>query len=206
MRRMVEDVLNKLQPDGLTVLDIGCGTGVLGVPIAQRASKYTGVDLSPEAVAVLAELLPSSDIRWLDITRDDLDDLGMFDRVLAYAVLHYVASEAEGERFVRRALERLTPGGRALFGNIPLPNPDLPHSVVEKGTGLLWSARGRIQGRPKRAVVGGMPAGYCLPLTRVLIDGWLQGIPAIRWRWVAPRTGVPMQRRRADLLVEKSLE
>ncbi len=203
MRRMVEDVIAKLTPDGMTVIDIGCGTGVLGVPIARRAARYAGVDISPEAVAVLSELLPASEIRCADVTRDDLTDLGRFDRVLSYAVLHYVASEAEGERFVRNALEFLAPGGHALLGNIPLPSADLPHTLPQRAAGLVWSARRRIQHRPSRTVVGGIPAGYCLPLTRGLIESWLQRIPDVRWRWVAPRVGVPLQRRRADLLIEK---
>lgn len=203
MRRMVEDVIAKLEPDGMTVIDIGCGTGVLGVPIARRAARYAGVDLSPEAVGVLSKLLPASDIRCADVTRDDLSYLGTFDRVLVYAVLHYVASEAEGERFVRRALELLAPGGHALIGNIPLPSGDLPHSVRQRAAGLAWRARRRVQHRPRRTVAGGIPAGYCLPLTRELIDSWLQRIPTLRWRWVAPRVGVPLQRGRADLLIDK---
>ena len=53
MRRMVEDVIAKLEPDGMTVIDIGCGTGVLGVPIARRAARYAGeADRARVAVAV----------------------------------------------------------------------------------------------------------------------------------------------------------
>ncbi|MDQ2959653.1 MAG: class I SAM-dependent methyltransferase [Candidatus Dormibacteraeota bacterium] len=203
MQRMVDDVLTKLRPDGVTVIELGCGTGVLGVPIARRASAYTGVDVSREAVAVLRERLPAADVRCLDVTRDDLTGLGTFDRVLVYAVLHYVTTETEGSLFVRNALSLLKPGGVALFGNLPMPSADLPHTVVQRVAGMAWSAARRL-GRPRsRTQVGGLPPGYCLPLTRLMIDGWVGSVRGTRSRWLTPRLGTPMQRTRADLLVEK---
>jgi SAM-dependent methyltransferase len=204
MRRMVDDVVHRLRPDGMTVIELGCGTGVLGVPVARRAAAYTGIDVSREAVAVLRERLPAADIRCLDVTRDDLTDLGVFDRVLVYAVLHYVTGEDEGALFVRNALGLLKPGGVALFGNLPLPSAELPHSGVQRIAGIAWSAARRL-GRPRsRPPVGGLPPGYTLPLTRPLIDGWLRAVPGTRWQWLTPRLGTPLQRTRADLVVEKA--
>jgi SAM-dependent methyltransferase len=203
MQRMVEDVIEKLRPDGASVLELGCGTGVLGVPIALRASRYVGVDVSPEAVAVLSDRLPNALIRCADVTVHPLDDLGRFDRVLVYATLHYVTNPAQGERFVRNALALLAPGGQALFGNVPIPNKDLPHSPSRRVAGLVWSGWRRLKGRPRRASVGGLPPGYCVPLNRTLIDGWLRDVPGIRWRWLAPKVGVPLHRTRADLVVER---
>lgn len=202
MRRMVADVVGKLRPAGATVLDLGCGTGVLGEPIARVAARYAGVDISPKAVEVLRERIPGADIRCADVLRDDLSDLGVFDRVLIYAVLHYVTSEAEGELFVRKAVGLVTPGGLALFGNLPLPPKDLPHSAIQKAAGLTWSLARRFGRRRSRAPVGGIPDR--LALTRPMIDSWLVGIHDVSWRWVAPRLGTPMQRTRADLIVEKS--
>jgi hypothetical protein len=157
---------------------------------------------------VLSERLPNALIRCADVTRDDLSDLGQFDRVLVYAALHYVTSAAEGERFVHRALSLLAPGGRALFGNLPLPVADLPHSWLQRAFGRGWTGLRRIARqlghRPARADPSSMPAGYCLPLTRDLIEGWLRPVPDVSWRWVPPRVGVPLMRSRADLIVEKS--
>jgi SAM-dependent methyltransferase len=203
MQRMVEDVLEKLRPDGVSVLELGCGTGVLGVPVARRASRYVGVDVSSEAVAVLRERLPDAVIRCADATMHPLDELGKFDRVLVYATLHYVTSAAEGECLVRNALASLAPGGRAFFGNLPLPGKDLPHSPLQRIAGLAWSGSRRLKRRPRREPIGGLPAGYCTELNRALINGWLRNVPDIQWRWLAPRVGVPHQRTRADLVVDK---
>jgi SAM-dependent methyltransferase len=203
MRRMVSDVISRLRPEHATVLDLGCGTGVLGEPIARLAARYVGVDVSPEAVAVLRERLPGVDIRCADVLRDDLSDLGAFDRVLVYAVLHYVTSEAEGELFLRKAIELVAPGGFALFGNLPLPAEDLPHTTNQRLAGLVWSAARRLSRQSSHKHVASIPAGYCLSLTRPMIDGWLEGVSSVRWSWVVPRLGTPLQRTRADLIVEK---
>jgi SAM-dependent methyltransferase len=202
MRRMVRDVVEKLRPEGASVLELGCGTGVLGVPIADRASRYVGVDVAPEAVAVLRERLPHADIRCADVTEDGLGDLGTFDRVLVYATLHYVTDEAHGEQFVRAALDHLAPGGRALFGNLPVRRVDLPHTAAQRWAGVAWSAWRRL-GRHERRATGSLPVGYCLPLSRPLIDSWMRQVTGVTWRWVAPKVGVPMHRTRADLLVDK---
>lgn len=204
MRRMIADVLAKLRPEGTTVLEIGCGTGVLAVPIAGRAARYAGVDISPRAADVLRRRLPAATIRCADITQDDLGDMGTFDRVLVYATLHYVRTEDEGARFVRNALARLAPGGVALFGNLPLPAADLPHTRRQRILALAWSARRRLSRRRQRSAPPALPAEACLPLTRRLIEVWLATVDGARWRWLAPATGVPMQRTRADLIVERT--
>jgi len=204
LRRMVEDVLAKLRPCGMRVIELGCGTGVLGVPVSERASSYVGVDVSPEAAAVLRERLPTALVRCANVTSDDLSDLGTFDRVLAYAAIHYVADEDEGERFVRTVIGLLRPAGVALIGNVPLPPDDLPHSLVQRMSGVAWSVRRRLRPAPRRTDAPAMPAGSYLPLTRAMIDGWLARIPGVAWRWVAPRPGIPLQRTRADLIIVKT--
>jgi SAM-dependent methyltransferase len=39
-----------VQLDGATILDVGCGTGVYTLPLAQRAAQVTGLDLSSEMI------------------------------------------------------------------------------------------------------------------------------------------------------------
>jgi hypothetical protein len=142
-------------------------------------------------------------VRCADVVNDDISDLGVFDRVLVYATLHLVSTEEEGERFVDRALALLAPGGLALFGNLPIPTGDLPHSRRERAVALAWTVRRRLHRAPRRTAVGSLPPGYALSLSRPLIEDWLGRVPGIRWRWLAPRAGTPMHRTRADLVVER---
>jgi 2-polyprenyl-3-methyl-5-hydroxy-6-metoxy-1,4-benzoquinol methylase len=125
------DVSRKLGVDrGTSVLEIGCGVGVIGLPVARRASRYVGVDMAEAALDVFRRRLaharlPQSctglcALDFVAAPDETICSLGQFDRVLAYSVLHYVGSDAAGRRFVARALAALEPGGRALFGNLPL--------------------------------------------------------------------------------------
>jgi SAM-dependent methyltransferase len=124
------------------VLEIGCGVGVLGVPIARRTTEYVGVDIANHALDILASRLAEAGLESKTTTRmmdfasapeADVSALGTFDRVLVYATLHYVRTDAEGERFVRRALAVTRPGGTILFGNLPLE--DLGPGIWPLGSG-----------------------------------------------------------------------
>jgi SAM-dependent methyltransferase len=108
LRAMERDVLRKLQLErGTSVAEIGCGIGLLGLPVAERAARYVGLDFAPLAVAVATERLGAAGlsdrasvlcIDALSVAEEELDRLGRFDRVLMYAVLHYARNEQEAMR------------------------------------------------------------------------------------------------------------
>lgn len=150
MQAMRRDVLAKLRlHSGASVAEIGCGVGLLGVPIARAAARYVGLDFAPRAVRVANERLAAHAVAdrasalcidVLSARADELGALGRFDRVLVYAVFHYARSEREATRFLRVVTDLLAPGGRALIGNIPLedlkvdwaaPDPT-PHGLIAR--------------------------------------------------------------------------
>lgn len=49
------DEAEKMHPDGLRVLDLGCGNGRNAVPLARKGCKVTGVDISKVALSLLAK-------------------------------------------------------------------------------------------------------------------------------------------------------
>jgi 2-polyprenyl-3-methyl-5-hydroxy-6-metoxy-1,4-benzoquinol methylase len=130
LRALRHDALRKLRlAPGLSVVEIGCGIGLLGVPVARRARCYVGLDFAPHAVAVAnsrlraASLAPRARAICVDVLKvdsEELKTLGCFDRVLVYSVLHYARTEAEALRFLQSTVELLAPRGRALVGNMPL--------------------------------------------------------------------------------------
>jgi SAM-dependent methyltransferase len=170
LQAMRRDVLGKLRLDepGISVAEIGCGVGLLGVPVAQRAGRYVGLDFAPQAVRVANERLQAAALGdraralCLDVlsSGEGLDELGRFDRVLMYAVLHYARDEREAALFLQRAFDLLAPGGRALIGNVPLD--DLRAD---------WRASERVpRGVPARLLAVGRwvatPGVAPVPLTR----------------------------------------
>jgi SAM-dependent methyltransferase len=130
MLAMERDVLRKLRlhPE-LSVAEIGCGIGLLGVPIAERTARYVGLDFAPQAVQAANERLRAAGagnrasaicVDILDVDGKELQLLGHFDRVLVYSVLHYARTESEAVRFLQCTIDLLAPRGRALIGNVPL--------------------------------------------------------------------------------------
>lgn len=96
-------------------LDFGSGVGRLLLPLAAVADSVVGVDVSP---AMLTEAKKQAEMRGLtNVTLVQSDDSlsqvgGPFDLVHSFLVLQHIPV-ARGERFIRRMVELLAPGGVA---------------------------------------------------------------------------------------------
>lgn len=109
--KIVDDIVIKLKlEDQHSLLDIGCGVGVLLTPLAKHVKRAVGVDHSamteryqqmgvPENVQLAAGGWP------------ELEMSGQFDRILVYSVLHYLRGEMAAKFFIEACLSCLAPGG-----------------------------------------------------------------------------------------------
>jgi 2-polyprenyl-6-hydroxyphenyl methylase/3-demethylubiquinone-9 3-methyltransferase len=94
--------------DGKSALDVGCGAGLLAEPLARLGAAVTGLDASPELIAVARD---HADARGLaiDYRAGDLADLeGEFELITCMEVIEHVADPAA---FVTELARRLAPGG-----------------------------------------------------------------------------------------------
>jgi len=101
-----------LLPDGSSVLDLGCGTGV---PIARKLAerhRVTGIDLSAEMVRMARLAVPEARITRGDISDAQFDG-GSYDAVVAMYVLFHLPREQHGG-VLRSAWQWLRPGGYLL--------------------------------------------------------------------------------------------
>lgn len=96
---------NRIRLDGTSVLDLGCGHGIMGGELLKKGCRVTFADkenrLLPEYV--------DTDFRTIDIDKDDLETLGTYDLVICSNVLEHIPRPA----LLIGSIDRiLNPGGR----------------------------------------------------------------------------------------------
>ena len=93
---------------GLNVLDVGCGSGLSGLGLKPFAGSLTGIDLSPEMLALaktrgLYDRLEVAEITdWLERSAERFDIVAACDCLIYFGDLHRIAGAAA---------KRLNPGG-----------------------------------------------------------------------------------------------
>jgi len=93
---------------GKTALDVGCGAGLLAEPLARLGACVTGVDASPDLVAVAQEHARARGFE-IDYRAGELSELnGQFDLITCMEVIEHVADPAT---FLEALAERLASNG-----------------------------------------------------------------------------------------------
>jgi ubiquinone/menaquinone biosynthesis C-methylase UbiE len=116
-------LLELLQPRaGEEIADLGCGTGLYAVTLAELGCKVTGIDISQGMLDLArAKARPGLDLRFLqgDLSRLPRAD-ARFDAALMQVTLEFVADPAA---VLSEAMRVLRPGGRLVVGLIHGPGP-----------------------------------------------------------------------------------
>ena len=127
-----QEVMQDLSPKrGETILDLGCGDGVLTRRIMDSGCTVIGIDSSPDFVSAARSL--GVDARLCDAQSIEFD--GMFDAVFSNAALHWMKRQREVGLRVHRALK---PGGRYVAemggqGNIDMLGKAMATALAEIG-------------------------------------------------------------------------
>jgi 2-polyprenyl-6-hydroxyphenyl methylase/3-demethylubiquinone-9 3-methyltransferase len=102
------DECSRTPLEGKTALDVGCGAGLLTEPLARLGAKVTGIDASPEVIAVAREHAGSMGLE-IDFRSGDVQEFdGSYDLITAMEVIEHVADPAA---FVNALAKRVAPNG-----------------------------------------------------------------------------------------------
>ena len=92
---------------GTRLLDIGCGSGYAAAMAAARAATVTGIDITPELIAIARERLPAG--HFVVGAVDDLPfEDASFDAAVAFNAFQFADDPTQA---VREAARTVTPGG-----------------------------------------------------------------------------------------------
>jgi len=114
-RRSARDLIERLEVRAEdTALDVGCGTGLLTLPLAEQARRTAGLDLSP---AMLEKLTAKAARRGLNVElrQGSVLDLPFADEefaVVTTAFMLLYLTPAEKQRAMAEMQRVLAPGGR----------------------------------------------------------------------------------------------
>ena len=145
-RRFGRDVTGPRPFEGLRLLDIGCGGGLLCEPMARLGFSVTGVDASARNIGVAQTHAEQQGLQ-IDYRADTAEALlaqgePPFDVVLNMEVIEHVADPA---RFLKDCVKLLRPGGLMVVATLNRTLKAHALAIVGAEYVLRWLPRGTHQ-------------------------------------------------------------
>ena len=110
--------ISKYGNGGRRLLDLGCGTGTLSIPLSLQGYNVTGIDLSEEmlAIAHTKSIEAGVQITYFQQDMKELEGFEPFDIIGVFCdSLNYLQTEQDVELTFNKIYEHLLPGGLLLF-------------------------------------------------------------------------------------------
>jgi len=129
----------------MRVLEVGCGTGLLGLPFAPEVASLTCIDTSEGMLAIVREKVAASGLANVTVLHHDLAHAplagGPFDLIVSAMMLHHVPDTAA---MLRSLAGTLAPGGWLCIADLDRedgtfhgPGVDVHHGFDRAALGAL---------------------------------------------------------------------
>ncbi len=128
--------------DGIRVLDVGCGGGLLSEPLARLGATVTGIDAAEKNVKTAAAHAEEAGVNvdYRATTAEDLAAAGeQFDVVLAMEIVEHVA---DVDLFVSTIAGLARPGGLVFMATLNRTAKSFLFGIVAAEYVLRWLPRG----------------------------------------------------------------
>ena len=128
--------------DGLRILDVGCGGGLITEPLARLGAGVTGIDAAEANIGVARAHARSADLE-IDYRQASAEELAAagerFDAVLALEVIEHVA---DVDAFLQATATLLRPGGSFIGATLNRTPKSFLFGIVGAEYVLGWLPRG----------------------------------------------------------------
>ncbi|WP_344854066.1 amino acid adenylation domain-containing protein, partial [Pedobacter jeongneungensis] len=126
MKEFVTNVLEKIKPhlsSSNTVLEVGCGSGLIMFELAPLVSSYVGTDISNEVLKICKHDIEAGkfkNIELKELNAQEIDQFGeaTFDVIIANSVIQYFPSLDYLRRFLLKCVNLLSENGVLFLGDI----------------------------------------------------------------------------------------
>jgi len=121
LERVIDAVVEEAATaPGMTVVDLGCGSGQLSIPLAEAGACVRAVDISTKMIELLRRKADALGVE-IDAEALEIQALSIEPRTVDLVVSNYAMhhlSDAEKEKVVSCAATWLKPGGRLIIGDM----------------------------------------------------------------------------------------
>lgn len=125
--------------EGVTLLDVGCGGGLVCEPLARLGGDVTGIDLEEGAIEVAKQHASDQSMN-IDYRAQTVESLeNKFDVVLALEIAEHVVDPAG---FIKACAQRLKPGGLLIVSAPNRTARSFMEAIVAAEYILRWVPRG----------------------------------------------------------------
>lgn len=128
--------------ENLTIIDIGCGGGLVCEPMARLGGEVTGIDAASKNIDIAIEHASMSylDIEYLPLSSEQLLDKGkQYDVVLALEIIEHVS---DVESFIEHCTKLVKPDGLIIFSTLNRTPQSFALGIVAAEYLLRWVPRG----------------------------------------------------------------
>jgi len=174
--RRVKMLSSHLRP-GMTVLELGCGTGYFTQELARSGADVVAIDVSPELLEVARSNCSAPNVRYQIENAYALSyPEAVFDSVVGSSVLHHLEIAAA----LRNIYRVLKPGGTIYFTEPNMLNPQI---AIQKNVPLI---KQKLGDSPDET------AFFRWPLRRLLEQTGYRDVRIDPFDFLHPKTPVPL--------------
>lgn len=124
---------------GLTIIDIGCGGGLISVPLAKLGAKVTGIDASSENIETAKFHAKELGLEINYLCSSAEEHKKQYDVVLCLEIIEHVS---DPELFISAAAKLLKPGGMMIISTINRTTKAYLSAIIGAEYILRWVPRG----------------------------------------------------------------